>query len=584
MPTANDLKSVYSFISAFENTPTLAQYGDNSLPLYSVGLYLRIEDLGAFATEALTDDPQDKKADIIYIDEADRIACIAQGYSGRDWGKPGAPSNKAADLNTAMAWLLQTPIEDVPPAIRSHAKLLRDALDKKTIETIVVAYAHNAMESSSVDTELKTVRHLLKGLPITAGVEIEIVELGLRRTEALYLASVGVIQVTDQVEFESSEPIFPQVTAEWTAYTFALNGAALYKLYDYHGDELFSANLRDFLGLRRSPGNVNNRIKKTAEDTPANFYIVNNGITVVTKKADLDPFKRKLTLTGISIVNGAQTTGAIHAAGLQSAQNVHVLARVITVANEKLIVDIVAGNNTQNSIVAWDRRSNDPVQVRLASEFAAKGLQYVHRRSSARTPKRALFADSVGQALCAFGGDLQTAIRAKADIFELDPTYNKVFPPTIGIGHIFAVQTLSWAYDEFKGSLKTKAESGTSTAIETKQLRLLDYPASKQFLIYVIGFLREEIAGHRVPDASDFEVKGTSISTNAVGTIDAWVSAIRAIVPVLASNLPKDTDEYQVVRSTEQSEAVATAAKGVIAGVPVLQTAFEPLRQVLRGY
>src|SRR4029077_17480111 len=156
---------------------------------FALAYHLDIEDVATFAIESLTDHPSDKKADIIYINEADGIACVAQGYTGKEWGKQGAPGNKASDLNTAAAWLLQAPITDVPDAIRSQAKLLRDGLDKKTITKIIFAYAHNALESANVETELKTVRHLLEGLDRVkaANVDVEIVELGLRRIEALYL-------------------------------------------------------------------------------------------------------------------------------------------------------------------------------------------------------------------------------------------------------------------------------------------------------------------------------------------------------------------------------------------------------------
>ncbi len=128
-----------------------------------------------------------------------------------------------------------------------------------------------------------------------------------------------------------------------------------------------------------------------------------------------------------------KTTGAIHAAGPDRAKNVSVLAKIITVDNPAMIPAIVAGNNTQNSIVAWDRRSNDSVQKRIKQEFQSKGVEYIHRRDSARKATTWLFADQVGQMLCAFSGDLQTAIRAKADIFESDVTYGKIFPQTLSI-------------------------------------------------------------------------------------------------------------------------------------------------------
>jgi hypothetical protein len=580
MPTVDELKPVYSFISAFLATPSLSQYGNNALPLYAVGLQLGVEDFGSFATEALTDDPQDKKADIIYIDEAEGVACIAQGYMSQEWGKAEAKANKASDLNTAIAWLLQTPIEEVPSAINAQAKLLREGLLTKTIRKVVIAYAHNALESTNVYNELQAVRHLLSGLEIAKDAEVDVVELGLRRTEALYLAALGVIQVTAEVDFTSTEIIFRQATSEWTAYTLALNGSALFALYRDYGDDLFSANLRDFLGTRKSSGNVNNQIKVTAEKNPQNFYVLNNGITVVTKKAELDASQKILHLHGVSIVNGAQTTGAIHASGEENAKKLSVLARVITVGNEKLISEIVAGNNTQNSIVGWDRRSNNPVQIRLASEFAAKGIEYVHRRTSSRKPKTALFAEPIGQALCAFRGDLQTAIRAKADIFEVEGIYNGVFPTTLSIGHVFAVQTLSWAYDSLKSSLKFKTDKAAQTDIEARQLKLLDYPASKQFLICIVGDLREEIAGQKIPDPRSFELNEDYISSDPQNVINAWTEVLQAILPNMVQNLPKQVDEYQIVRSTEHMQTVAKATKGIVA-VPVLQSSFNALRQML---
>ena len=141
------------------------------------------------------------------------------------------------------------------------------------------------------------------------------------------------------------------------------------------------------------------------------------------------------------------------------------------VDDRTMIPKIVAANNTLNAIVAWDRRSNDAVQIRLGQEFEAKGIEYVHRRDNARKPANSIFADQVGQMLCAFGGNLQVAIRAKADIFEIDTTYNDVFPNTLGIDHVFGIQTLGWAYDIVKRELKAKSDSGSMTDLEQRQLR-----------------------------------------------------------------------------------------------------------------
>jgi hypothetical protein len=579
MPTPQALAATYSFIAPLLSDAVLSMYGNNALPLFAIALHLDVEDLASFATESLTDHPADKKADIIYINEAEGVACVAQGYTGQEWGKQSAPADKASDLNTAAAWLLRTPIDDVPLRIRTQAKLLRDGLANKSLTKVIFAYAHNALESPNVESELATVRHLLNGLDLLEGVDVDVVELGLRSIEALYLTSLGSIQVTAELDLPATE-VISEKGPGWQAFVVSLNGSILHDLYETHKNALFSANLRDFLGARRVSGNVNNRIKETTEKDPGNFFVLNNGVTFVTKKAELDPLGKNLHIHGVSVVNGAQTTGAVHAAGGAHAKNVSVLTRVIMLENPQMISAIVSGNNTQNSIVAWDRRSNDPVQVRIKQEFQEKGVEYVHRRDNKRKPATSLFADQVGQMLCAFSGDLQTAIRAKADIFESDVTYSKVFPSSLAVGHIFAVQTLGWAYDRVKRELKEKSDSGNITDIEQKQLLLLDYPASKQFLICVVGALREEIAGKKLSQPRAFELRQDYIEPNGKDAVEAWLKTLKSILPIMVTGLP--TEEYQVVRSTEHTDSVAQRTRGVVAGLEIVQSNFGDLRKLLK--
>ena len=238
MSTPEELKAAFSFIGAFESEAILASYDHNALPLFAVGLYLGVEDLASFATESLTDSPEDKKADIIYIDEAEGIACIAQGTTATDWGKASAPANKASDLNTAAAWLLQQPIAEVPEKIRGYAELLREGLREGTITKLVFAYAHNSYESANVESELQATRELVRGLEVTQQCDVEVVELGLRKIEALHLTSQGSIQVTDEVQLPAAQYI-KETGFGWEAWVISINGAELFDLYEEHANALF---------------------------------------------------------------------------------------------------------------------------------------------------------------------------------------------------------------------------------------------------------------------------------------------------------------------------------------------------------
>jgi hypothetical protein len=576
--TIDQAANSFSFINDFKLHTELAQFGDNALPLYASALYLDIEDFASFASNSLTDDPADKKADIIYISEADGLAYVAQGYSAQQWSQPTAPANKASDLNTAAAWLLQADISTVPPVIKSQAQMLRKCLTDQSINRIIFAYAHNACISPAVKAELDTLQTMIGGLSLCQGVTIETVELGLQSVQELYLNSTGIIQVTEEIDLES-DGIISIPGSNWNSFVLTLNGEVLRKLYETHKSALFSANLRDFLGLRKNARNVNNTIRDTAQQRPDEFFILNNGVTLITNQAMLLDNPRRLRVLGLSVVNGAQTTGSLFAAGALHASNVSLLARVIRVSDDTLIGKIVAGNNTQNSIVAWDRRSNDSLQIRIKDEFAAKGISYVHRRDSNRHNSSSIFAEQIGQMLCAFGGDLQTAIRAKAEIFESDATYAKVFPNSLTIEHMYAVQTLGWAYDEVKSALRVKLNSHSATQIEQAQFQLIDFPASKQFALAIFGHLREEIAGRPIPHVSTFRFRQDKVISDHQTATGAWVSALSFLLPLMASNLP--APPYEVVRSTAHLATVATQVRGLTAGLLALQNPFAAIRTFL---
>ena len=100
------------FWNDFSSRTDLKKYGSNSLLLYALQLKFDINDIDAVAAESITDGEQDKKCDLIYLDENSGIAIIAQGYMRNNPQKDDiAKSNKASDLNTASGWLFERNIE-----------------------------------------------------------------------------------------------------------------------------------------------------------------------------------------------------------------------------------------------------------------------------------------------------------------------------------------------------------------------------------------------------------------------------------------------------------------------------------------
>lgn len=139
--------------SALVARSDLAPYGDNAIGLFALALRFSLEDLDSVAADSITDGSDDKKCDIVYVDRDEGAAVIAQCYFSKNATRASAPANKASDLNTAVGWLLQTPLSRLPVRLRSAAVQLRDALNDGAVTELHVWYVHNLPESKNVRDE-----------------------------------------------------------------------------------------------------------------------------------------------------------------------------------------------------------------------------------------------------------------------------------------------------------------------------------------------------------------------------------------------------------------------------------------------
>jgi hypothetical protein len=389
----------------------LKQYDNNAIGLFALALRFDIDDIHSVAAESITDGNDDKKCDLIFIDRDGGVAVVAQCYiSSKD--RTSAPANKASDLNTAIAWLLQRPIGDLPDRLKPSATELRSAIKDGAVSRFEAWYVHNLPESQNVKDELSTVETTARSAFDTAYAEYKVAiassEIGTESFESLYRETLSPILVGDEFKIEI-ESGFAIKTDAWQAFVTAIPARFLHRIYNKHNTRLFSANVRDYLGSRKSDANINNGIKITAETTPQNFWVVNNGITVLTHAFEESEARGKkyLTVTGISIVNGAQTTGAIGSLRRAPDDNARVPARFVQTSNTELIYNIIQFNNSQNKVTASDFRSTDRVQKRLRSEVEAipsakyEGGRRGGHKDVIERNKNLLPSYTVGQALAA---------------------------------------------------------------------------------------------------------------------------------------------------------------------------------------
>lgn len=531
--------------SAFQARDDLNPYGSNALLLFAAQMKLGVDDIEAFATNALTDHSNDKKCDLVAVVYDGAKVIVAQGYLAKA-AKPSAPEDKAADANTAVSWLLAGPLETVPETLRGAAVEVRTALAAGTVSEFEIWYVHNLPESANVQRELAqaatTADAVIKRDFPEANVDVISLEIGESRLEEEYARTQAPILVDD--EFVLAVPGGFELSANgWSAFSTAIGADALRTIWSNHTTQLMSPNIRDYLGMVRSASNINYGIKETAKTAPQNFAIFNNGITILVNDYSHDISSGQLKVSGLGIVNGGQTTGAIGELSAKEAENLSeasVMARFVKCTDPSVLEDIVRFNNTQNKVEATDFRSRDPLQERLRAEFTkVPDAEYRGGRrggaSDAIVRRRGLLADSsVAQSLAAFHGRPNLAYNETRSIWDYDATYASVFRESITARHIVFVFGLLRAVDRAKQTIVSIAVDDRTEA----QKRHADFfrsRGSNLLLVAAIGACIETIMDRPVTDRSQLMFRKNLSPAEAT---DRWQPVVDTLLSFSKQLLP----------------------------------------------
>jgi AIPR protein len=537
------------FAVDWKSAPLRHAYG-----VYALCLYANLPEYLEVATEALTEGGDDKDCDLCLIDSETGDAFVIQATVGDEWNKATASTNKADDLLTALSWLLTKPYNRIPQPLRSKAIELQEALARKEIKHLHLLFVHNCQQSKGVEEALTTVAVSAKTLVADPAVTVSALEIGLPRLQHLYNSLTKQIVVEKKISFPVRGTL-EESGDGWEAVQTTIDGSVLHDLWKEHRDDLFSANIRGFLDMLSRKTSVNRGILDTVTRVPERFWAFNNGVTILTRG-----FARQngaVVANGVSVINGAQTTGVLGNAPREQAASCRLPCRFIKCSDPDVVNDIIENNNTQNAIKAFDIRSNDTVQRRLQTEFTSAGIVYLHRRQGAqRLSTSAIQAEALAPFLAAFHGKFQIAIRQRRTIFEDRSTYDDVFPKQISGHHVLLVQSLSVALNNYKLRLVAGEKGSTLNEPEIALHDFLKFSTAKLFIIGVLGRIASQIAGQAIPDLFAWRI-GTSYFKDTWRTtlVSRWEPLVESLAPLVVSQVEGDAKD--VVRSTKDLDKIA---------------------------
>lgn len=151
-----------------------------------------------------------------------------------------------------------------------------------------------------------------------------------------------------------------------------------YEAISPHKDTIFEGNVRFY--------NPNTEVTKSIRDTlssnPKNFLLFNNGITILTKKAEYNSFNGEFTLKSATIINGAQTSGCIidvldNELDSKIYEESILLVRILEIHNDEPIInDIVNSLNNQTKMYSAFQISRDSRLQNIQNEINTGDYPY----------------------------------------------------------------------------------------------------------------------------------------------------------------------------------------------------------------
>ncbi|MFC8899290.1 AIPR family protein [Streptomyces cinereoruber] len=320
------------------------------------------------AAKTVVDGFQDNGIDALAIDEENRrIVLVQSKWDGS--GKSGLSQADALKIRNGCSDLFNMRFDRFSPQLQERKTQISEALSDAAV-TFIIVVATTGKSTLPEEADRVFADFLEEVNENDPVVSLEV--LGLREFHSM------VVEGTAGPSIEITVPIeqWGTVDLPYQAYYGLVQASEISTWYENHGDRLFSQNLRKSLGNT----DVNEGLTNTLLTQGENFWYFNNGITALCESVKKTPrggathSYGDFSISGVSVVNGAQTVASIHRAAKKdpkALENARVWVRFISLEGcpPDFAIDVTRATNTQNSVESRDFVALDPQQERIRRDM-----------------------------------------------------------------------------------------------------------------------------------------------------------------------------------------------------------------------
>ena len=381
------------------------------------------------AARSITDGFQDMGIDAVYCNEKQKQLILVQS-KWRTGGNGGCSQNEVLAFVEGIKRVMSLEFAGANDKIRKKIPEISSAI-KDMDYTLMVIFCHTGSQSMN-DYVSRPIRKLKEETNEDASEILDFYELKMSEIFT-YLASGHGNDIIEIDDVMLSNWGF--IDNPLKAYYGTISAAAVGDWYMRFGNKPFDKNIRYYKGST----DVNDGITRVLKEEVENFFYYNNGIKLLCKKitrktAYSDSNKTGLfRLEGVSLVNGAQTTGSIgkfFCENREQTDKASVLIQMIEIGEDvdDISIQITKLSNTQNKIENKDFAALDPEQDRLKNELLFSNILYLYKTgATVDDPAKQISLDEAIVAQACLQDDVSYSVIAKRNVGALTEDITK--PP-----------------------------------------------------------------------------------------------------------------------------------------------------------
>jgi hypothetical protein len=317
----------------------------------------------------ITDGANDKQIDAVVVDDEESRVLIIQG---KFIGENQVDGEPLREVLSAWVRLQDLPAlqKDCNEKLKVKLEAVRKALDEdyrvefELITTGVLTDAAKA-DLKAFSDKLEESEDFTASLHV---VDAEVLQTRLAEAEAMELPSLDYV-----VNIDPEQTLVTKVGEAQTILTI-LSLRECLKLPGILDGKLFRKNVRQALGANNR---VNRALRTTIHgDRVREFFFYHNGITAICDEAKVNGDRTRISVKGLSVVNGCQSLSTIFTAServrQEEANGACILFRFYEIPDRPLADRISINTNSQSAVKPRDLRSNDKVLVGLRRSFETR--------------------------------------------------------------------------------------------------------------------------------------------------------------------------------------------------------------------